>query len=342
MPKDRKTFSERINVQSWAWDRLKLPVASLVSYLLTLFHPAFSWILVVGAATWVAWEMVLMKVEYDRLVFEQFLIEVLDDLSIKSNKTQRDAMKSVYDLNKFLRDREVDIKFTESEWPRYFAGRNKMFRRLRDLLNSSEVLQDLYKMADAGELENITSHLTKMKARRKNIYTPVNNGKKYLSIDVKTANWTFLRHFFPNAVGKKYAMFGDARDWGDFVVAHMDSFPKQDLIPKSKLMRQKILGSARKQHGAPLLCTLSAPLVNDIILAVAHELKDLVLPSLVSAGGDEILVELENFDDQVKIEKRVQEGLEKLFPFMSDRFHIEFFQLEFLQQLKESSKENVP
>jgi hypothetical protein len=231
MTRDRKTFDEAFNIKGYAKEHLFLPFSSLFCVLVIIFFPPFSYAIVLILLVWCASEIKVFHQEFMKQKFKQFVLETLNDLNVKSTYSIRMQLTDIVSFNSFLRLHRPEIQFTEGEWKAYFQGRTKLFDKIRNILQSSQLFKDIVK----APFEELTAG-DAMACRKQNFYKSSNDGRLYLSIDIKTANWTFLRYWFPEMMKKDYFdTFKGTRDWRDFVAVHLGrGFPKSELVLGSK------------------------------------------------------------------------------------------------------------
>lgn len=109
----------------------------------------------------------------------------------------------------------------------------------------------------------------------KDIFHPSNDGKVFISIDMKKANFSSLHHYDPS-------MFKEASTWENFISLFTDN----KHIINSKYIRQVILGNCNpKRH-----ITYEKFLMDNVLDILEME-YDNILNNVVSFSNDEIIIE---------------------------------------------------
>lgn len=128
----------------------------------------------------------------------------------------------------------------------------------------------------------------------KDIFKTTNNGKCFLSIDMRKANFSALRHYDP-------AIFGGAATWEEFIGKYTDN----RHIIESKYIRQVIMGNCNpKRH-----ITYEKYLM-DYVLTDLTEIYDVSLDRIVFFSNDEIIIDLSDLDQdgQRQMAQRIKLG----------------------------------
>ena len=132
----------------------------------------------------------------------------------------------------------------------------------------------------------------------KDIYHPSNDGKTFISIDMKKANFSALQFYDP-------WMFGRVGTWEDFI----GSFTDNKHIINSKYIRQVILGNCNpKRH-----ITYEKYLM-DMILSNLIEYDNIIIDRVVFFSNDEIIIDISDMSnlDQVTMSLRIEETLKHI------------------------------
>lgn len=128
---------------------------------------------------------------------------------------------------------------------------------------------------------------------KKNLYVEDNNGKKFISLDMKKANFSALR-FYDEAI------FGGAATWEKFISRFTDS----EHIISSKYIRQVIMGACNPKRQIQQEKMIMFMLLNDVVtqlkLRQAHDgcsdieamLSNIEEYEIYSLGEDEIIIEV--------------------------------------------------
>ena len=133
----------------------------------------------------------------------------------------------------------------------------------------------------------------------KDIYHPNNDGKTFISIDMKHANFSALS--FYNA-----SMFDYAKTWEEFI----GKFTKNDHIINSKYIRQVILGNCNpKRH-----ITFEKYLMDMILNRLLHIYFCFTIERVVFFSNDEIIIDVSDMSDlnQVTLLLHIEESLKHI------------------------------
>lgn len=129
----------------------------------------------------------------------------------------------------------------------------------------------------------------------KDIFHPSNNGKKFISVDMRKANFSALSHYDSN-------MFGGAKSWEDFIGRYTDN----KHIIESKYIRQVILGNCNpKRH-----ITYEKYLMDMILEEIVPEIFK--IEDIVFFSNDEIVIDVTNIDELDQVDLRLCYLKEKL------------------------------
>lgn len=109
-----------------------------------------------------------------------------------------------------------------------------------------------------------------------NLYVEGNDGKTFVSIDMKKANFAALRHYAP-------AMFKNKETWEEYIGA----FTNSEHIKNSKYIRQVILGACNPKRQVTYEYYLMAILYLHIINTLGDEVN------VFSLGTDEIIISVD-------------------------------------------------
>lgn len=222
-------------------------------------------------------------------------------------------MYNVYqDLKRrFISDLKLPIGITEEPHFRYFLNLyekewkaetkwNELIRLIDDKFNYNPqlFLEEYYKIRDniITTIENSEAYkrfnecdmnkysIGKMNVSSNNIYNNLNIGKRFLSIDLKKANFQALKFVDPNIV------LG-AETYEDFI----GNFTDLDYVKESKYTRQVIFGKLNpKRH-----ITVEKYIMKSILDYIKENLPYFNDFTLVSFANDEIVFEIgENHEDR--------------------------------------------
>lgn len=133
----------------------------------------------------------------------------------------------------------------------------------------------------------------------KDIYKSSNDGKLFISIDMKKANFSALKHY-------DRSIFRNADTWEEFI----GRYTENKHIINSKYIRQVILGNCNpKRH-----ITYEKYLMGQVIEILINKnifLKD----EIVFSSNDEIVIDVENYCNNILNKDVVKEVLKENFKF---------------------------
>lgn len=112
----------------------------------------------------------------------------------------------------------------------------------------------------------------------KDIFKPTNNGKLFISIDMKKANFSSLYHY-------DNSMFSDVKTWEEFI----GKFTNNKHIINSKYIRQVILGNCNPKRHITYEKHLMDKVLSSLYDHVAEE-------RIVFFSNDEIVYDMSNID----------------------------------------------
>lgn len=139
----------------------------------------------------------------------------------------------------------------------------------------------------APEYENFINadYMHKPYISKRNLYVEQNDGHSFVSIDMKKANFSAMRHY-------SKSIFDNCKTWEQFV----SKFTYSQHIINSKYIRQVILGACNPKRQIRYEQYLMSILCNHIISC----LSDI---SIFSLGEDEIIIEVPNYDTNFSLAK---------------------------------------
>lgn len=149
------------------------------------------------------------------------------------------------------------------------------------------------------------------------VYKMTRIGKHFVSIDIKSANFTVLKNNCPTI----FMHDSKSLEWTDFVKL----FTKSEFIAKSKHFREIVFGHTGFVSKA---CSFQEKMIDDthkIVEAWANKTNTKM--NLVVKCGDELVYELENPDDFIEKLESESES-ESLSSIVGSNYHIKVFKLE--------------
>ena len=167
--------------------------------------------------------------------------------------------------------KELEKYKTEQD---YFEEYNRIKDEAINFIKSTEAFQR-FNEEDMNQYAVINKNLSS-----KDIYHPSNNGRSFISIDMKKANFSAL-HFYDAS------MFDHANTWEDFI----GKFTDNQHIINSKYIRQVILGNCNpKRH-----ITYEKYLM-DMIFTNLLGLNAITIDKIVFFSNDEIIIDVTDFN----------------------------------------------
>lgn len=144
---------------------------------------------------------------------------------------------------------------------------------------------------------------------KKNLYSDVNDGKWFVSLDMKKANFSVLRYW-------SKTIFNNCETWEDFMRQYTDS----SHIIGSKYIRQVILGACNPGKQIKY----EHFLMNDLLGIMLQHLNDNY--EVYSLGEDEIILSLNKKDNFYDVYDEIHQIISK--SEISDFIRISVFKLE--------------
>lgn len=133
----------------------------------------------------------------------------------------------------------------------------------------------------------------------KDIFKPSNDGKLFISIDMRKANFSSLYHY-------DNSMFADTKTWEEFI----SNFTENKHIINSKYIRQVILGNCNpKRH-----ITYEKYLMNEVLDVLIKEIG-YWFDEIVFFSNDEIVIDMGNYADCIRNRNITKSKLEEYFDF---------------------------
>lgn len=134
----------------------------------------------------------------------------------------------------------------------------------------------------------------------KDIFKPTNNGRIFISLDMKKANFSSLRHY-------DKGIFNNADTWEEF----MRQFTKNEHIINSKYIRQVILGNCNPKRQT----TYEKYLMNQLLGIITEEFG-MLDSDVVFFSNDEIVYDVTEMGlrPSLSIQKQLKQKIKKEFP----------------------------
>lgn len=154
----------------------------------------------------------------------------------------------------------------EQEYFEYYnTVKDSVINMIKDNTEYMKFLND-----DFADVRVVTKNIT---LGNKNLYIEGNQDKTFISIDMKKANFSALRHYSP-------AIFKNVETWEQYI----GFFTPSEHIRNSKYIRQVILGACNPKRQI----TYERYLMTMLYLHIKNELDGKV--SFYSLGNDEIII----------------------------------------------------
>ncbi len=219
-------------------------------------------------------------------------LELLDDLYGTLNK-----------WNLFLEE----LKKYNSEQD-YFEEYNRVKDEAINCIKNSEAYQKF------NEEDMNKYRITHTNLPSKDIFHPSNDGKTFISIDMKKANFSALQ-YYGDSIFK--SMFAGASTWEDFISLFTDN----KHIINSKYVRQVILGNCNaKRH-----ITYEKYLMDNVLIALYGYISK---ERVVFFSNDEIIYDVTTFSNISALLKSVVHSIERtLYRRVSIPLKVELFKL---------------
>lgn len=154
---------------------------------------------------------------------------------------------------------------------------------------------------------------TKMK---KDVYSIPNIGKYFLSIDIRTANFTVLRKACPTLFTNKQ---GELMSWYQFV----KQFTESEFICRSKYFRELVFGMTGFIGKAATLQEILMDKVHKTVCAWSTMTGNQLIPRMKC--GDENVYELEDYESMVSMIDSLKEALT---PEVCQDLHFRIFRVD--------------
>ena len=255
---------------------------------------------------------------------------------------------------RFCKDCNIPIKIFEEP---YFLDRLKLYHEQFDALNkwmkflfelekykSEQEYFEEYKRVKEAAMESIKNSdgyhkFLEMDMSRlifnfdhitaKDIFHPDNDGRIFLSIDMKQANYSALNNFSAD-------IFGYKDSWEDF----LRQFTNNEHIINSKYIRQVILGNCDPRRQV----TLEKYLMDEVLSSVLNiSAGKLLEQDVVSFSNDEIVIDITDKHLFFALYVRIAKYCFYAFTQAADKvpLHVECFKLRKIKGIDGYIKESV-
>ena len=171
------------------------------------------------------------------------------------------------------------------------------YNRVKDAAILSIKESEAYKRFNEEDMNKY--RVTHENLPNKDIFKPSNDGKLFISIDMRKANFSSLYHY-------DNSMFSGAKTWEEFI----SKFTENKHIINSKYIRQVILGNCNpKRH-----ITYEKYLMNEVLDVLIKEVG-YWFDEIVFFSNDEIVIDMDNYADCIRNRNITKSKLEEYFDF---------------------------
>ena len=201
-------------------------------------------------------------------------------------------------FNKFYGTLEKWDQFTE-ELQKYHCEQDyfEEYNRVKDAAILSIKNSEAYQRFNEEDMNKY--RVTHENLPNKDIFKPSNDGKLFISIDMRKANFSSLYHYDNN-------MFSGAKTWEEFI----SKFTNNKHIINSKYIRQVILGNCNpKRH-----ITYEKHLMDEVLDILIKEVR-YWFDEIVFFSNDEIVIDMDNYADCIRNRNITKSKLEEYFDF---------------------------
>lgn len=189
------------------------------------------------------------------------------------------------------------------------GGLHQLRKKINDV--SEEIIQSIKNNPDFQlfrSMKQVTPDIVKGKFYNA---SNCNNSKYYISIDIKTANFSVMKSYFPS-------LFMNYNDWDSFI----SNFTDSQFIIKSKLLREIIFGKLGVASQINKLCPIFIEKVVKFIEKY-HEFNMFSISNAVCITADEVIFSVSS-DFDITLINRLIEIINTEFPNL---FHVKPFKL---------------
>lgn len=137
-----------------------------------------------------------------------------------------------------------------------------------------KIIDDIKSKEDFETFQTIPSALIPGVPNKRNLYVEENDSKCFISIDMRKANFSALRHY-------SKAIFNGCETWEEYV----NQFTQNEHIINSKYIRQVVLGACNPKRQIKYEHYLMSIMAKHIMVSAPEY-------TIYSLGEDEILIEL--------------------------------------------------
>jgi len=185
----------------------------------------------------------------------------------------------------------------------YFDYYNSIKDAIIDDIKANEMYQKFINEDKKPWADQIVEAISKIENR--NLYSDDNNGKVFVSVDMKKANFSALKHYSPS-------IFNGAETWEDY----LKKYTSYDHIIKSKYIRQVVMGACNPRAQITYEKYLISKLCEHLVNVLGEKIKVLCL-----AADEIVLSEVGCSLNEIK------EAVSSCADSLGDLVRIEIFEL---------------
>lgn len=194
------------------------------------------------------------------------------------------------------------------------------YNRVKDAAINDIKLSDGYSIFNEEDMGKYSVKYKDLPS--KDIYKSSNDGKLFISIDMKKANFSALKFYDKN-------IFGNADMWEEFV----GRYTENKHIVNSKYIRQVILGNCNPKRQVTYEKYLMGLVLEVLVEELGYSSSDIVFFS-----NDEIIINMEEYVDCIRNRQVIEWEIKEFFNIP---FKIELFYLHKISGTNGYSKEIV-
>lgn len=182
------------------------------------------------------------------------------------------------------------------------------YNRVKDAAINDIKKSDGFQRFNEEDMNKYSAKYTNLPS--KDIFKPSNDGKLFISIDMKKANFSVLKHYDSD-------IFGKAETWEEFI----GKYTSNKHIINSKYIRQVILGNCNPKRQA----TYEKYIMGQVLeILIDVEKIGYFLNEIVFFSNDEIVIDMEEYVNCLSNRKITESKIKEYFdvPFKVELFYL--------------------
>lgn len=182
------------------------------------------------------------------------------------------------------------------------------YNRVKDAAINDIKKSDGFQRFNEEDMNKYSAKYTNLPS--KDIFKPSNDGKLFISIDMKKANFSVLKHYDSD-------IFGKAETWEEFI----GKYTSNKHIINSKYIRQVILGNCNPKRQA----TYEKYIMGQVLeILIDVEKIGYFLNEIVFFSNDEIVIDMEEYVNCLSNRKITESKMKEYFdvPFKVELFYL--------------------